>query len=138
MLDYIIDQVAEKVNQKLPKMVSDLQESLSFADLEHGLIGLLQEVVGIVVSPVLNQVFQDEALLFGLRQAAGSMGYRYKEHRPLTVRILEGVEVEVSSPYFVKRGRKRGRKKRGSQWSRVSSVIGCAWVYRSVQSGVCR
>ena len=94
-------------------MVSDLQESLSFADLEHGLIGLLQEVVGIVVSPVLNQVFQDEALLFGLRQAAGSMGYRYKEHRPLTVRILEGVEVEVSSPYFVKRGRKRGRKKRG-------------------------
>ncbi len=113
MLDHIIDQVTEKVNQKLPKMVSDLQESLSFADLEHGLIGLLQEVVGIVVSPVLNQVFQDEALLFGLRQAAGSMGYRYKEHRPLTVRILEGVEVEVSSPYFVKRGRKRGRKKRG-------------------------
>ncbi len=54
MLDHIIDQVAEKVNQKLPKMVSDLQESLSFADLEHGLIGLLQEVVGIVVSPVLG------------------------------------------------------------------------------------
>lgn len=113
MLDTIVDQIRAKVNQKLPGMVSDLEEGLSFGGFEHGLIGLIQGVVGIVVSPVLSQVFQDEALLYRLRQAAGSMGYRYKDHRPLTVRVLEGVEVEVSSPYFVKQGRKRGRKKRG-------------------------
>ena len=52
-------------------------------------------------------------MLFRLRQAAGSMGYKYKEHRDLRVRVLEGVEVQVSSPYFIKKARKRGRKKRG-------------------------
>lgn len=113
MLDHIVDQITAQVNQKLPGMVSGLQEHLSFGDFEHGLIGLMQDVVGIVVSPVLNQVLQDEALLIRLRQAAGSIGYRYKEYRPLTVRVLDGVEVKVSSPYFVKKGRKRGRKKRG-------------------------
>ena len=113
MLDSIVDQIGAKVNQNLPGMVSDLQESLSFGDFEHGLVGLIQDVVGIVVSPVLNEVMQDEGVLFGLRQAAGSMGYRYKDHRDLTVRVLEGVEVQVSSPYFIKKARKRGRKKRG-------------------------
>ena len=74
-----------------------MKKVLSFGGFEHGLIGLIQGVVGIIVSPVLNQVFQDEALLYRLRQAAGSMGYKYKEHRPLTVRVLEGVEEEVGS-----------------------------------------
>ncbi len=113
MLDPIVDQIRAKVNQKLSGMVSSLEESLSFDGFEHSLKGLIQDVVGIVVSPVLNQVLQDQAVLFRLHQAAGSIGYRYKEHRPLTVRVLEGVEVEVSSPYFTKKGRKRGRKKRG-------------------------
>jgi len=41
------------------------------------------------------------------------MGYKYKEHRPLTVRVLDGVTLCVDSPYFTKTGRKRGQKKRG-------------------------
>lgn len=113
MLDSIVDQIRAKINQKLPGMVSDLQESLSFNDFEHSLKGLIQEVVGIVVGPVLNQVLQDQAVLYRLRQAAGSMGYRYKEHRDLTIQALEGVKVRVSSPYFVKQAGKPGRKKSG-------------------------
>ena len=113
MLDSIVDQIGAKVNQNLPGMVSDLQESLSFGGFERSWARLIQDVVEVVVSPVLNEVMQDEGVLFRLRQAAGSMGYKYKEHRDLRVRVLEGVEVQVSSPYFIKKARKRGRKKRG-------------------------
>jgi hypothetical protein len=113
MLDSIVNQITAKVNQNLPGMVSDLQEGLSFSGFERSLARLIQDVVGVVVSPVLNEVMQDAGVLFRLRQAASSMGYRYKAHREVTVRVLEGVEVKVSSPYFVKKARKRGRKKRG-------------------------
>ena len=44
-----VDQIKAKVNQKLPGMVSDLEEGLSFGGFEHGLIGLIQGVVGIRV-----------------------------------------------------------------------------------------
>jgi hypothetical protein len=113
MLDSMVDQITAKVNQDLPELVRELHKGLSFGGFEHSLVSLMQDVVGAVVGPVLNGVLQDGDVLFRLRQAAGSMGYRYKEHRDLTVRVLEGVEVQVSSPYFVKEGRKRGRKKRG-------------------------
>ena len=121
MLDSMVDQITAKVNQDLPELVRELHKGLSFGGFEHSLVSLMQDVVGAVVGPVLNGVLQDGDVLFRLRQAAGSMGYRYKEHRDLTVRVLEGVEVQVSSPYFVKEGRKRGRKKRGPSGS--SAVI---------------
>ena len=113
MLDTIVQDLTAKVKVQLPTLVEDLEQSLSFDTFEHSLRTLTQEMIALVVGPVLNQVLQDEALLRRLRQAAGEIGYKYKEHRPLTVRVLEGVEVEVDSPYFTRKGRKRGKKKRG-------------------------
>jgi len=113
MLDTIVQEITAKVKAQLPMLVENLEETLSFEVFEHALRGLTQDIIARVVEPVLNQVLQDEVLLPRLRQAAGTMGYKYKEHRPLTVRVLEGVEVEVQSPYFIQKGRKRGRKKRG-------------------------
>lgn len=113
MLDTIVDQITAKVKGNLPDLVSSLNEDLSFGDFEHSLSRLVQDIVGVVVSPVLNGVLQDEGLLLRLREAAGCIGYRYKEHRWITVRVLEGVKVRVYSPYFIKKAPKRGRKKSG-------------------------
>lgn len=113
MLDNIVEEIRTKVKDLLPGLVENLEETLSFEAFERGLRGLTQEVIALVVAPVLNRVLCDEALLGRLRQAAGVIGYRYKEHRPLKVRVLEGVEVLVQSPYFTKKERKRGKKKKG-------------------------
>lgn len=113
MLDSIVEEIRAKVKDLLPELVENLEETLSFEAFERGLRGLTQEVISLVVAPILNQVLSDEALLPRLRQAAGSIGYKYKEHRPVKVRVLEGVEVSVQSPYFTKKGKKRGKKKKG-------------------------
>lgn len=113
MLDSIVEEIRTKVKDLLPGLVENLEETLSFEAFERGLRGLTQEVIALVVAPVLNRVLCDEALLSRLRQAAGTIGYRYKEHRPVKVRVLEGVEVLVQSPYFTKKERKRGKKKKG-------------------------
>ncbi len=113
MLATILQEIREKVKNKLPPLIGNLEETLRLEEFERSLRALTQEITGTVMSPVLNQVLHDEALLKRLQKAAGTMGYKYKEHRPLTVRVLDGVEVAVQSPYFTKKGRKRGKKKRG-------------------------
>jgi hypothetical protein len=113
MLDTILQEIREKVKNKLPFLIGNLEETLRWEEFERSLRALTQEITGTVMGPVLNHVLHDEALLKRLREAAGTMGYKYKEHRPLTVRVLDGVEVAVQSPYFTKKGRKRGKKKRG-------------------------
>ncbi len=113
MLTTIVQDITAKVKVQLPLLVEDLEETLSFEAFERALRGLTQDLIVQVVEPVLNQVLQDEAVLRRLRQGAGTIGYKYKEHRPLTVRVVEGVKVQVQSPYFTKKARKRGKKKRG-------------------------
>lgn len=113
LLDTIVHEISAKVKTQLPHLIENLETTLSFEAFEQDLRVLVQEMIGLVVGPILNQVLQDEMLLARIRQAAGTMGYRYKEHRPLTVRVLEGVEVSIQSPYFTKQGRKRGKKKSG-------------------------
>ena len=113
MLDTILQEIREKVKNTLPSLIGNLEETLRLEEFERSLRSLTQEITGTVMGPVLNQVLHDESLLKRLREAAGTMGYKYKAHRPLTVRVLDGVEVAVQSPYFTKKGRKRGKKKRG-------------------------
>lgn len=113
LLDTIVQDITTKVKSQLPMLIDNLEKTLAFEAFEEGLRGLTQELIGLVVGPILNQVLQDEQLLSRMRQAAGTMGYRYKEHRPLTIRVLEGVEIEIQSPYFTKQGHKRGKKKPG-------------------------
>ena len=78
MLDTIVQDLTVKVKVQLPTLVEDLEQSLSFDTFEHSLRTLTQEMIAMVVGPVLNQVLQDEALLRRLRQAAGEMGYKIR------------------------------------------------------------
>ena len=123
MLTTIVQDITAKVKVQLPLLVEDLEETLSFEAFERALRGLTQDLIVQVVEPVLNQVLQDEAVLRRLRQGAGTIGYKYKEHRPLTVRVVEGVKVQVQSPYFTKKARKRGKKKRGP----MGGAVICCW-----------
>lgn len=113
MRDSIVQNVAEKVKEKVEELGVRLHETLSFAEVERILRTLTQEVVAEIVAPVLNEVLQDPVLLQRLKEAAKPLGYLFIGYRSLSVRVVCGVEVEVRSPYFGKVGGKRGRKKRG-------------------------
>jgi hypothetical protein len=113
MREVIVQRIAQKVKDKMSECVLALQETLCFEEMERSVQRLTQEVVREVSQGVLEEVLADPGLLPRLKAAAGVLGYRFVGYRRVHVRILLGVDLGIESPYFVRVGSKRGRKKPG-------------------------
>jgi len=62
---------------------------------------------------VLEEYLTDFDFLMQLKKLAGKLGMRFKEYRTLHIRVGNGLQISMTTPYFIKAKPKRGRKKRG-------------------------
>jgi len=72
---------------------------------------------------VLEERLTDPDFLAQLKRLAGKMGMKFKEYRTLRIRLGNGQQIAVATPYFLKTKPKRGRKKR-AKWAGEASRLG--------------
>ena len=77
------------------------------------MLGWTGELFSGIMGRLLEEVLEDREVLAGMKRLGGKLGYRFVSYQEVSVRVGSGVQVNVRSPYFVKAGSKRGKKKRG-------------------------
>lgn len=78
---------------------------------------ILNALSAALIKQVLNELMSDRSWLAGLKQGGGKLALRFKEYRPVTLRLANGQTISVSAAYFTKARPKKGRKKRGPNGS---------------------
>jgi hypothetical protein len=73
----------------------------------------MDELEACLLAMALNTNLGSRRFLEQLKAVGSQLGMRYKEYRTLQVRLQNGLEVTVKTPYFIKAEAKRGRKKKG-------------------------
>lgn len=74
---------------------------------------LVNQLEALLIMCILQERLSDPAFLIRLKLLGGKLGMRFKEYRTLGIRLCNGLQVTISSPYFCKTKPKRGRKKKG-------------------------
>jgi hypothetical protein len=113
MLGTILDEWVKEGKEKVGGFVQELKTDCDFSRLEGVLDGMVSEFVNKLLQAVGEEVFADEGFLATLKQFGASLGLRFKGYREVSVYVYTGSRIRVKSPYFVAKGKKRGRKKRG-------------------------
>jgi hypothetical protein len=113
MLDAILQDFVGQVEAHFAAYERDLREHLDVSEIEQHLSRMANQVVASVLEKLLNKILGDEAFLRDLKHLGGCVAMRFKEYRPVTLRLGHGETIQVSAPYFLKATPKRGKKKRG-------------------------
>jgi len=113
MLDTILQDFPEKVKTKVAELIQELLATWDFRAFEKALTALMNDFEATVTQIVLQDFLSNPLVLTALKQVAARRGMRFKEYRTLSLRLINGQTITVSSPYFIKAASKRGPKKRG-------------------------
>jgi hypothetical protein len=113
MLEAILQDFAGHIEANVAEYEKALREHLDVSEIEHHLSQIANQVVASVLEKLLNTILRDEALLRSLKHLGGRLAMRFKEYRPVTLRLGHGETVQVSAPYVLKATPKRGKKTRG-------------------------
>ena len=113
MIDNILTELVEEIKNKMEGWFEGLNENFDFEWIEKGLNGIMNASAARILKKVLTDFLGSDGVLKKLKIAGGRMGMRFKEYRKLTVRLYNGHSIEIETPFFIKAGLKRGRKKRG-------------------------
>ena len=106
----IIQIVTPYIQAKMEKLLAELNETWDTGQFEVGVSQIMDVVEACLIQIALNAHLAEEAKLKRLKELGGKLGMKFKEYRKLRVRLQSGQQIEVNSPYFIKTGRKRGRK----------------------------
>jgi hypothetical protein len=113
MIDKILAQFAETIKDKMEEWSDGLNKNFDFNFIENILNLLLKVVSGQILQTLINDFLESKEVLKKLKLLGGQMGMRFKEYKKVRVRVYNGQTIEVTTPFFIKADRKRGRKKRG-------------------------
>lgn len=113
MLDAILQDFVGQVEANFADYEKELREHLDVSEIEQHLSRMANQVVASVLEKLLNKILSDEAFLGDLKHLGGRLAMRFKEYRPVMLRLGNGETIKVSAPYFLKATPKRGKKKRG-------------------------
>ena len=113
MLGGIVRHFEAKVKEKEAEWVEGLKQSFSYEEVEREVLSMTQELASEVLAGVLKEVVEAEEVLESLKRFGGKLAYRFVGYRVVEVRVGNGKQVQVRSPYFVKAQSKRGKQKRG-------------------------
>jgi hypothetical protein len=116
-LTNIINEFSGGIEGKVLEMMEQIKTELDFIKIEEILGNLVKSLVAKILEWILNQVLREEQTLKGLKEVGGSKALKYKEYREISVRLGNGENIRVLSPYFVKTRPKRKWKKRGPNGS---------------------
>ena len=104
---------------KIEDQLSKFKLTGDFYSLELELAGAFEDLLAPVLEEALNQMLSDPQYLAVLKFLCGEKGLSFREYRKVGLRILNGREITVQSPYFFKRrekkpGRKRTKRSKGN------------------------
>lgn len=113
MIEGILTQLVEILKDKMQEWCEGLNRDFDFEGIERGLSEVMNEVSGQILKSVVNEFLGSDEVLKKLKLTGGRRGMRFKEYKKVRVRVYNGQTIEVTTPFFIKADRKRGRKKRG-------------------------
>ncbi len=113
MLGTILDEWVKEVKEKVEGFAQELKSHYDFSRLETELCCMVNELVNNLLQAVAQETFSDEGFLATLRQFGTSLGLQFKGYREVNVYGYTGGRIRLKSPYFVVKGKTRGRKKKG-------------------------
>ncbi|MCP4252833.1 MAG: hypothetical protein GY775_05395 [Candidatus Scalindua sp.] len=112
-INTIIQVFTNHIQIELRKLFVRLSETWDFRQFEDDLMTLVNQLEAFLTMYALENLFSDPVFLARLKLLGGKLGMRFQRHQILHVRLGNGLQIPVLSPYFLKTIPKRGRKKRG-------------------------
>jgi len=113
MFAEILQQLAEELKEKEAEWLDRLKQELSYEEIEGEILDVVNDLFAKLAGSLLEEALEDKEILKEVRQFGGKLAYRFVGYQEVTVRLANGKQQKVRSPYFVKAKPKRGRKKRG-------------------------
>lgn len=113
MSENIISGFLEKINEIVENSAEKLEREHDFSSIERELKEITDEFATSILETVLNDYLDNASFLKILKEAGGRSAMRFRGYREITIRIYNGGNIRIMSPYFTKSQPKRGKKKRG-------------------------
>ena len=101
------------IQKELSRLSKELGETWDFEQFEKDVMALMNQLEACLIKVVLEELLTNPAILAWLKRLAGKLGMRFKEYRIVQVRLCNGLQIAITTPYFLKATPKRGKKKRG-------------------------
>ena len=111
--DFIIQFFTPYIQRETVQLSKQLSETLDFRQFEDGMKKLMNQLEACITVCVLEEYLTNPDFLAQLKRLAGKLGMNFKEYRTLRIRLGNGVQISITTPYFIKAKPKRGRKKKG-------------------------
>jgi hypothetical protein len=111
--DFIIQFSTSYIQRETARLAEQLSQTQDFRQFEAGMRELMNQLEACITMSVLQECLANRDFLRRLKRLAGKLGMKFKEYRTLRVRLQNGLEITITTPYFSKTQPKRGRKKRG-------------------------
>lgn len=108
------------IQAKLTELLKNSKQDFDYPNLESAILKMIEEELAPVLENYLNERLSDKNVMFLLILIASEKGWEFRGFRKVTIRILNGIQVEVSSPYCYaktvksKRGRKRQKRRKNT------------------------
>ena len=99
------------IQREVAKLSEELSKTWDFKQFEEGVMKLMNQLEACLILNVLEEWLTEPDFLLQLKRLAGKLGMHFKEYRTLRVRLCSGLQLTISTPYFIKTKSKRGRKK---------------------------
>ena len=111
--DLILHVYSHYIQIELSKLFEEFSQTWDTHRFETGVRRLMDELEACLMAVALNAILASRRFVEQLKAVGSQLGMRYKEYRTLQVRLQNGIEVTLKTPYFIKAQGKRGRKKPG-------------------------
>ena len=112
-IDQIIQFFTPYIQKETERLSKQLSKTLDFRQFEDGVKKLMNQLEACITVCILEEYLTNSDFLMQLKKLAGKLGMKFKEYRTLRIRLGNGLQITVSTPYFIKAKPKRGRKKKG-------------------------
>jgi len=99
------------IQKEVARLSEELGKTWDFRQFEDDVMRLTNQLEACLITCVLEEYLTDPAFLMPLKVLAGKLGMRFKEYRSVCIRLGNGLQAVITTPYFIKANPKRGRKK---------------------------
>lgn len=111
--DIILHVYSQFMQIEMSKLLEEFGKTWDLGRFEEGVRRLTAELEACLIAVALNETLCSGSFLERLKEVGNKLGMRFKEYRRVCVRLHNGIEVAIQTPYFIKAKAHRGRKKKG-------------------------
>ena len=111
--DIILQVCSRYIQIEMTKLFAEYRKTFDSRRFEAGVRKLTDELAAWLLAAAINEILSNPDILERLKAMGSKLGMRFKEYRYLRVRLANGIQVSIRTPYFLKAKPKRGRKKKG-------------------------